>query len=125
MNNTADIGRWGENVVAEWLRDRGYQIVERNWRPAGVRGEIDIIALKEGCLHFVEVKTRAEGGWASAEDAIDTSKLRALRRAASGYLSSAGCFRSYDFCFDLAAVDYRPDFTFQVRYVERIAESHW
>ena len=44
MTHNQEIGRWGETVAAQYLRMRGYEIVERNARtPAG---EIDIVARK-------------------------------------------------------------------------------
>ena len=48
---TAIIGRGGEDVATEWLRERGYYIVERNWRVGHY--EIDIIAQHYDTLHFI------------------------------------------------------------------------
>ncbi len=51
------LGRRGEEIAAEWLRELGYTLVARNARTAAVRGEIDLIALERSVLVFVEVKT--------------------------------------------------------------------
>lgn len=69
-----DFGKWGEDVAADYLMERGFEIVERNWRHG--RKEIDVIAQREGKLYFVEVKTRHGEEW-NAEEAI-TAKKRAL-----------------------------------------------
>ena len=50
-----EIGALGENVAAEYLRRRGFNIRDRNI--ARKTGELDVIAEKENTLHFVEVKT--------------------------------------------------------------------
>ena len=121
MKNAAETGRWGEQIVVDRLRADGCLIMERNWRYG--RYEIDIIALKNECIRFVEVKTRSASGWSSGEDAIDAVKERALMRAASAYLARTRSNRP--FRFDLAVVEYRTDGSYEVRYTESIAESHW
>lgn len=74
-------------MVAESLARAGMAIVARNARAAGIRGEIDIIALDRGELVFVEVKARREGGRlgperpALAVTPAKQAKLRALCRA--------------------------------------------
>ena len=76
-------GSRGEDIATEWLRERGYYIVERNWRIGHY--EIDIIAEHYDTLHFVEVKTRKRGGWQSAYDSINEQKRRTMRRGAMLY----------------------------------------
>lgn len=49
------IGEIGENVATRFLMKRGYKVIERNYRQKW--GEIDIIATKQGILHFIEVKS--------------------------------------------------------------------
>ena len=89
----------------EWLRKRGYYIVERNWR-AG-RYEVDIIAEHYDTLHFIEVKTRKRGGWQSAYDSIDEQKIRSLRRAAAYYRALHHLNPNVQ--FDLVAITYDGD----------------
>lgn len=77
------IGNRGETAAVEWLRERGYYIVERNWRAGSY--EIDIIAQHFDTMHFVEVKTRHISGWQSTYDSINEQKRRTLRRGAMLY----------------------------------------
>ena len=49
-------GRQGEDLAAQYIIQQGYQIIERNWRCR--RGELDIIARKDGILIIIEVRSR-------------------------------------------------------------------
>lgn len=121
MNANAETGRRGEAAAVQWLRDRGFRILDLNWRNG--RYEIDIVALRWDEIHFVEVKTRKADGWTTPEQAIDRNKFRALKRAASLYLALYG--RQEEPCFDLIAVEYGSDGRREVRFVENAMESHW
>ena len=86
---TTEIGRYGENAAAKYLRKKGYRILERNYR-AG-RNEIDIIAENKEYKIFVEVKTRSESLSADADfgipsDAVDNGKQKRTAAAADAYL---------------------------------------
>ena len=79
-----DLGKWGEHKVEEFLRTRGYRIVERNWR-YGHR-DIDIVAAKDDVLVIVEVKTRRNNLFTEPEDAVDWQKIRSLSVAANAFV---------------------------------------
>ena len=113
---TAIIGRGGEDVATEWLRERGYYIVERNWRVGHY--EIDIIAQHYDTLHFIEVKTRKEGGWQTAYDSIDDQKIRTLRRGAMAYRAMHHI--RLELQFDLIAVTWNEEGGIAVDYTENI-----
>lgn len=51
------IGTIGERLAARYLREQGFDIREENM--GGKQGEIDLVAYKDGVLHFVEVKTKS------------------------------------------------------------------
>jgi len=112
----AEIGYRGEDIATEWLRERGYYIVERNWRIG--RYEMDIIAEHYDTIHFVEVKTRKVGGWQSAFDSIDEQKQRSLRRAAMAYRSMRKL--RHNIQFDLIAVTVDHNNKYSIEYVENI-----
>ena len=81
---TAETGKAGENCVASWLEERGYEILERNFHSRF--GEIDIIAKRGTYIAFVEVKTRAPNSLVSPLEAITAAKQRKLTATAMEYL---------------------------------------
>lgn len=121
MNTTTKIGFEGEQTAARWLLDNGYSLRHRNWRQG--RYELDIVAVKRGTLHFVEVKTRSRDGLTPPEHALDYRKNRALVRAANAYLAQ-NPFQG-EVQFDLIAVETVPDGAPEVRYIENAIELHW
>lgn len=78
------LGVLGEQMAARYLEDNGYMIVERNFR-AG-KHEIDILALKDGQLVVVEVKTRSDDELVAPEEAVDHKKRQSLIWAANDYV---------------------------------------
>src|SRR3954447_7019958 len=84
-----DRGAFGEQIAAEHLEHRGYEIVARNARTR--RGELDLIAANDRALVFCEVKTRVAGGASGPVgplDAIGPDKRRRLRRLACEWLAT-------------------------------------
>ncbi len=81
-----DFGRAAENLAAEWLQGKGFQLVARNWRYG--RYEIDIIAVRDEVLHFVEVKARRDDRFGLPEDWVDRRKGRFITRAGAAFQSS-------------------------------------
>ena len=94
-------GAWGEELVATWYREHGYDIVARNWRCR--QGEIDIIASSGSVLVICEVKTRANADFGSPASAVDVNKQQRLRRLAAHWLSENPNSR-VSVRFDVAAV---------------------
>ena len=111
-----EIGSRGEDYAMEWLRARGFYIVERNWRIGHY--EIDIIAQRFDTLHFVEVKTRKLGGWQSPYDSIDDRKIAALRKGAMAYRSIHRT--PLEIQFDLIAITIDDHNNISLEYTENI-----
>ena len=98
----SEIGRIGEDIAAQFLKRKGFNILERNyWKPWG---EIDIIAEKGGVVRFVEVKavTREslpdvsrESNDYRPEENIHPAKLQKVARTAELYMSSKGDEREF------------------------------
>ena len=84
MSQHITTGKSGEDLAAQWLELKGYQIIERNWRSR--RNEVDIIASEKKVLHFIEVKTRTTLDFAPPESKVKGPKLRHLKEAAEAYL---------------------------------------
>jgi putative endonuclease len=81
-----ELGRWGEDVAARFLRRQGLKILHRNVRTPV--GEIDIVARNRRTLVFVEVKTRRGLSHGYPQEAVGASKQRQILRAAQWYLSA-------------------------------------
>jgi len=82
---SAELGRLGEDMVAEYLRRQGYIIVKRNWKDK--YGEIDVIAESKEHIIFVEVKTRTQGALVSGAEAVDYRKAERIKKTALMFLS--------------------------------------
>lgn len=97
-----DLGKWGEDEAALYYEDRGYEILERDWK-VGKR-DIDLIALTEDkdTLVFVEVKTRQNNDLQEPEEAVDMKKMRNLAIAANAYVKLHGL--DMDVRFDIISV---------------------
>lgn len=86
MSTTMKLGKYGENTAANYLKNKGYQILERNYRYQ--RAEIDLIARKNEVLAIVEVKTRTGHALEHIAEAINRKKIQRLVIAADHYLNS-------------------------------------
>ena len=73
----------GEELATEFLRKKGYKIIERNFRKG--YGEIDIIAVQGRTLVFIEVKPRTSNAYGTPFEAITPFKLHSLVRTAQFY----------------------------------------
>lgn len=80
-----ELGRFGEERAARYLRLRGYRIREMNFTCR--QGEIDIIAEKRGFIVFVEVKLRKSAAFAEAREFVSPAKQRRVITAAQLWLS--------------------------------------
>lgn len=77
------VGNAGERLAADYLTKQGYDIVDRNVRRR--EGEIDLVAIDEGTLVFVEVKLRRSGRAGAAIQQISPAKHARLRELAEAY----------------------------------------
>lgn len=100
-------GAYGEKIAAKYLREKGYKIIEMNFKnPLGRRlGEIDIIARKDKEIVFVEVKTQKISKFESVppEEKITPHKLHKLNKAGQFYIKSKGLWNT-NYRFDAVVV---------------------
>ena len=80
---TDRLGRSGERLAADYLRERGYRVVDRNVRRR--EGEVDLVALQGGTLVFVEVKLRRPRQAGRAVEQLSRRKQHRLRELAAAY----------------------------------------
>ena len=105
--NTKSKGNLSESIVCDFLVSKGYKIVDRNYLRKW--GELDIVAIKEGSLHFIEVKSdfrKNQNDGYRAEELMHNLKQRRLRRMVATYLEDKKYGLDYPFVFDLAIVNF-------------------
>ena len=105
-SNRKEVGVRGEKLAVDFLKKRGYKIIQRNFRCR--EGEIDIIAQKGECLVFVEVRTKKNTAFGTPEESVTLSKREKLISLANVYL------QAYDkppqsWRIDVIAVELTPD----------------
>ncbi len=100
-DSTTARGRSAEERAEWFLRDSGYEILERNARSE--LGEIDLVAREGGDLVFIEVRSRADDSTGGAEETVGITKQRHITRAAAAYLADHAL--GFDTCrFDVVAI---------------------
>lgn len=99
---TVSIGKYGEELASQFLRKKGYKIIEKNFRIRG--GEIDIVAIDKGTLVYVEVKSRTSDQFGLPEESITPWKIKFLERAAKFYRNNRRHLPSLE-RIDIVAVD--------------------
>jgi putative endonuclease len=74
----------GEDRAAAWYLERGYEVLDRNWRCR--EGELDLIARSGGTVVFCEVKARSGSQFGAPAEAVGPSKQARIRRLAARWL---------------------------------------
>jgi len=84
-NLNLDVGKLGENIAKNYLKKRGYKIIEQNYRTK--YAEIDLVAKKDDALVFIEVRTKTGEQFGAPEETINKRKMRKLQMNALAYTS--------------------------------------
>lgn len=100
MTDKQTTGQTGEMLARQFLLDEGYTILDTNWTSGHL--EVDIIALHENTLVFVEVKTRSSSKFGSPEASVTMQKQRNLIRAANSYVLRN--HYTYEVRFDIISI---------------------
>lgn len=101
------LGQIGEDIATQYLQNKGYKILERNYKKPW--GEIDIIAKKGQDLVFVEVKTLSSGEHFLPEEEITFRKKKALRRTAKLYLAENKYPADQNWRIDVIGIEMRDE----------------
>lgn len=116
-SKTQQIGEVGENIACKFLMKQGFQILERNYTRKW--GEIDVVAIKDRKLYFIEVKSisrevsalkdikshvKDTSGEYRAEDNMHPWKLKRLSRTIQTYLLSKNVSDETEWQVDLLVV---------------------
>jgi putative endonuclease len=100
-----ETGKKGEDLAVKFLEEKGFEIIERNFR--WKRYEIDIVAKKEPFLVFVEVKTKTNTTFGYPEDDVTPRKAAQVMAAAEEYVYATGWKK--EIRFDIVAVVLKGD----------------
>ena len=79
-----NLGKIGEDLALDFLKSHSFSILEKNFRSKF--GEIDIIAEKNHCLYFIEVKTRSNLDHGYPHEAVNKRKIYHIKKASQYYL---------------------------------------
>lgn len=85
LAENVEVGKTGERIAREYLENKGYKIVEQNYRTK--YAEIDLLAKKDNALALIEVRTRTGEQFGAPEETINKRKMRKLRMNALAYTS--------------------------------------
>lgn len=109
-----ELGKWGEEVAARYLTDKGYYIRDKDWKHG--HRDLDIIAIYNDELVIVEVKTRKHDKFGDPEDAVDAKKIRSIRIAANAYIKMFKI--DYHVRFDVIAITGTEDNGYNINHIE-------
>lgn len=101
QSSTKEKGKEGEEKAAALLVEKGFEIIERNYRYG--KGEIDIVARDKDFLVFVEVKSRESLEYGKPEEAITKRKMSQIRKIAESYLAEKN-ITNENIRFDVVAI---------------------
>jgi len=93
---TVATGRQAENVAADFLRSKGCEIVEQNWRTRWC--EIDVVAARDQVVYFCEVKYRRTNRQGAGLEYVTPKKLMQMRFAAESWVHMRAWRGEYQLC---------------------------
>ena len=101
--NKKQIGDYGEGKACKYLSEKGYDIIERNWRTR--TGEIDIISYKDETLVFVEVKTLPNGTYDIIKKELNSQKLKRIIKTSKRFLLNHREYSNSYIRYDVVVID--------------------
>lgn len=107
-------GKKGEEIALSFLHEKGYNILETNWRHKKL--EVDLIAKDGPTLVFVEVKTRSTNFFGLPEEFVDDNKEKHLARAAAAYMKKIS--HQWAIRFDVISIILKNDQETEVKHIE-------
>ncbi|MEO5776877.1 MAG: YraN family protein [Flavobacterium sp.] len=108
-----ELGKFGEELAAGFLKQNGYTILETNW--TFQKAEIDIIAQKENVVAVVEVKTRSSIEFGLPQDFVKPKKIQLLVKAVNEYIISNDL--DAEVRFDIIAI-FKEDNIYKIEHIE-------
>lgn len=118
MSRNNEIGKQGELIAAEFLRNKGYEIIQTNWRYS--RAELDIICKHNDHLIFVEVKTRSYNYYGEPAEFVTTRKEEFMMAAAAAFMEEIKY--EWKFRFDVISILLHKD---KLEKIEHFEDAFW
>ncbi len=112
MEPIENLGKKGEKIAQEYLKEKGYQILERNWLHG--HREIDIIAREADEIVIVEVKSRGGYRYEEPWEAVSKSKIKNLVIAANAWLIQRSM--EYETRFDVISIVFLKDGSYELTH---------
>jgi putative endonuclease len=118
MTHNQRLGKFGESLAVEYLLDRGYSILKQNWRSP--YGELDIVAMKDNRIIFMEVKTRTSLRFGWPEEAITSQKQEHLWNCGEAFLDAFPEYTVLPWQIDVLAIliESQVDRKYQIKHYE-------
>ena len=116
MKHNQEIGKWGEQAAADYLCQRGYQILDKNARTPF--GEIDLVARLETLTVFVEVKARTTHSFGLPEEAVTPRKMTHMLACAEHYAAE---HEIDTWQLDVLAVEGKPGLPPRIDHFENVS----
>lgn len=115
------LGQLGEKLAAEYLVTKNYNILEKNWRFS--RAEIDIIAMDEKVLVFIEVKARSSERHGKPEESVSDRKQALITDAATRYMESIN--HEWEIRFDVISLIIPNEETYTIDHYKDAFFAGW
>lgn len=107
------LGKTGEDIACQFLQEKGYEIMERNWTWRKL--ELDIIARKDNCLIIAEIRTRTTDVYGEPEYTVSDKKIRRIINAADVYIKKN--MIDLDIRFDIISITGQNG-NFKIKHIE-------
>lgn len=107
-------GREGEQIALEYLLQRGFKLMERNWRHRHL--EVDLIMEKGGMVHIVEVRSKSFPAIVDPLESVGRAKRNNLIKAANYYVLDRRI--DSEVVFDIVSVLFLPNGDYNVEFYE-------
>jgi len=108
-----DLGKKGEQLAIDYLIEKNYKILEKNYRFQ--KAEVDIIAIKKNILAVIEVKTRSSSYFGNPQDFVNPKKIKLLISAIDNYVTERDL--DIDVRFDIIAITKQQN-TFKIEHLK-------
>ena len=112
------LGNWGEETAKQYLIDKGYFLLDQNWRTQV--GELDLIMLDRGIVVFIEVRTKSTSQFGTAIESINYKKQQKLLVTAQSYLQRKKWWNRTT-RFDLVTID-KIKGNYQIEHLKNIIQ---